>query len=181
MNRCLWHASRWASLKPDIGRVLCERQRLCSTAAIALWEQHSAKRRSDRAILTPPVILLIVGSNQDVGAWRPPFVIIGSLGIVWVVGWLLSVGPNDLPAPEQKAGSHDDGFFVECLTNRRFWTLVPVVVSINLTWQLIRAWLPSFLQEGRGATEKAALLFNSAYYIAADVGCIAAGAAARCG
>lgn len=130
------------------------------------------------AILTPPVILLIVGSNQEVGAWRPPFVIIGSLGIVWVVGWLLSVGPNDLPVPEQKAGSHDDGFLVECLGNRRFWTLVPVVVCINLTWQLIRAWLPSFLQEGRGATEKAALLFNSAYYIAADVGCIAAGAAA---
>ncbi|MFN9719197.1 MAG: MFS transporter [Planctomycetota bacterium] len=130
------------------------------------------------AILTPPVILLIVGNNQAIGAWRPPFVIIGSIGIIWVVAWLLSIKSTDLPAPTREKTGGDDGFLAECLTNRRFWTLVPVVICINLTWQLIRAWLPSFLQEGRGVSEKEALLFNSAYYVAADAGCIAAGAAA---
>jgi ACS family hexuronate transporter-like MFS transporter len=192
------------------------------------------------AILTPPIILLIIGDNTTPGAWRSPFIIIGSMGVAWAFAWLLSVGRDDLPAPvtalsetpDRKhnwlklsaglgvgiivlvgtqsfwrlhlpsgtavreyfdqhpflitcaaialcfaaAGAGDRSFLRECLGNRRFWTLVPVVICINLTWQLIRAWLPSFLQEGRGATERAALMFNSVYYIAADVGCIAAGA-----
>jgi len=130
------------------------------------------------AILTPPIILMIVGNNEVAGAWRSPFIIIGSLGVVWAVAWLFSIRDEDLPAP--KPDTRDDSgqkfdFLRECLVNRKFWTLVPVVICINLTWQLIRAWLPAFLQEGRGATEQAALLFNSAYYIAADVGCISAG------
>ncbi len=193
------------------------------------------------AILTPPVILMIVGKSETLGAWRSPFFIIGSLGFVWVIAWLLTVGANDLPSARiqdrtvSKSGhrwlvllvcavpvcitlyvmrerlspwmpdeilirkffdnhpiwitaaacllfltvafASDREFFSECRTNRRFWTLIPVVVCINLTWQLIRAWLPKFLQEGRGASEQAALWFNSAYYISADVGCIAAGAA----
>jgi len=131
------------------------------------------------AILTPPVILMIVGNNEAPGAWRSPFIIIGSLGVVWAFAWLFSTRAEDLPAPKVEEAHdtpQDSGFLWECLTNRKFWTLVPVVICINLTWQLIRAWLPAFLQEGRGATEKTALLFNSAYYIAADAGCIAAGA-----
>ena len=42
-------------------------------------------------------------------------------------------------------------------------------------WALFRVWLPKFLQEGRGYSETAALSFNSAYFIATDVGCILAG------
>lgn len=132
------------------------------------------------AILTPPVILMIVGDNQSPGAWRSPFIIIGSLGFLWIVAWMFSVRRRDIPIPKEEFSEHpetDQGFLVECLKNRRFWTLIPVVVCINLTWQMIRAWLPKFLQEGRGATEQAALWFNSAYYIAADIGCLAAGAA----
>ena len=132
------------------------------------------------AILTPPVILIIVGKNEALGAWRIPFVVIGSLGVLWAAAWLCTVRRNDIPVPnlDNEIDSHGKtGFFTECLTNRRFWTLVPVVICINLTWQLVRAWLPKFLQEGRGATEQAALLFNSAYFIAADVGCLSAGAA----
>lgn len=140
------------------------------------------------AILTPLVILMIVGNSEVEGVWRSPFIIIGLLGAVWAIVWLCSFRGTTIPAPlneSQNVPETDSGFLKECLTNRRFWTLVPVVVCINLTWQLIRAWLPKFLQEGRGATEQAALLFNSAYYIAADVGCIAAGLASlwlvRCG
>ena len=137
------------------------------------------------AILTPPVILLIVGGSEVAGAWRSPFIVIGTLGVIWAIVWLMTFRGNELPVPaadsmtpaNEMMADKGPGFLIECLTNRRFWTLVPVVICINLTWQLIRAWLPAFLQEGRGATERTALIFNSAYYIAADIGCIAAGAA----
>ncbi len=43
---------------------------------------------------------------------------------------------------------------------------------------MIRAWLPMFLQKGRGYSESVSLSFMSAYYISTDVGCLLAGAGA---
>jgi len=53
-----------------------------------------------------------------------------------------------------------------------------VIARINPTWQVLRAWLPKFLQEGRGYSEAHALTFNSVWFIATDVGCLGAGALA---
>ena len=50
-----------------------------------------------------------------------------------------------------------------------------VIACINTTWQILRAWLPKILQEGRGWSETAALYFNSAWFAATDVGCLGAG------
>jgi ACS family hexuronate transporter-like MFS transporter len=52
-----------------------------------------------------------------------------------------------------------------------------VVCLINTAWQLFRAWLHLFLQEGRGYTEQHTLLFNSAWFAATDVGCLGVGVA----
>ena len=52
------------------------------------------------------------------------------------------------------------------------------MVCINTSWQLVRAWLPKFLQQGRGYSEVEALYFNSAYFISTDVGCVLAGVVA---
>lgn len=143
------------------------------------------------AVITPLVIRLIVGDDVATGAWRPPFLIIGAVGMVWVAVWLVSMCSADLrprddavaSGPPAKSGMprvHRSAWGVwweACLGNRRFWTLVPFVVCINTAWHLLRAWLPKFLQQGRGASEAESLYFNSAYYVSADVGCIAAGAA----
>ncbi len=137
------------------------------------------------AIVTPLLIQAMVVGNADPAIWRLPFFVIGSFGAVWLVLWMVSIGPDDLPAAGVSASENGDAsesglvdWLEECFCNVRFWALVPVVISLNITWQLIRAWLPLFLQDGRGAPEQQALFFNSAYYFAADVGCLAAGAGA---
>jgi ACS family hexuronate transporter-like MFS transporter len=49
------------------------------------------------------------------------------------------------------------------------------VVSINLTWHFLRAWLPLFLQDKHGYTVKESSEFFIGYYLAADVGSLTAG------
>ena len=135
------------------------------------------------AILTPIIIVMMVGKkvadSADQSEWRLPFIVIGGVGLLWAVLWLFSIRPGDLKKPivESSDSSAPTGFWLfTFLLDRRFWALTAMVFCINTSWQLIRAWLPKFMQQGRGYSEDFALYFNSVYYIATDVGCILAGA-----
>lgn len=133
------------------------------------------------AILTPVVVLGLVRTSTSPDAWRLPFFVIGAVGLLWAFAWLAIIKPGDLDRERSSNASSTSpvaaGWLAKLLTDKRFWALAMMVIAINTSWQLIRAWLPKFLQEGRGYTESQALLFNSVYYIFTDVGCIAAGLA----
>ncbi|MEQ1825433.1 MAG: MFS transporter [Pirellula sp.] len=128
------------------------------------------------AILTPLVIALIFRYNTDAEAWRQPFQFVGCVGALWAVLWIVVIPKRSLlrlvPPPEKYSTAR---WLNALVRSKRFWAMAIMVVGINTSWQLIRAWLPLFLQEGRGYSESAATLFNAAYYLATDVGCIAAG------
>ena len=129
------------------------------------------------AIITPIIIAGLFMIFRDDEAWRPPFQIVGAVGVFWAIAWCVFIPKGSIIriddiGEEQRVASN---WFVELLGNRRFWAMVVMIISINTSWQLIRAWLPKFLQQGRGYSESSALLFNSAYYLATDVGCIGAG------
>ncbi len=143
------------------------------------------------AVLTPLVIRLLVGDTTEPDAWRLPFFVIGAIGVLWAVAWVWLVPKDLLPAGGVQATRDDTsgtapadtpqtlgGWLGHILTDRRFWALIVMVIMINTSWQLVRAWLPTFLQKGRGYSEAESLYFNSVYFIFTDVGCIAAGAAA---
>jgi MFS family permease len=110
------------------------------------------------------------------GAWRPPFFIIGAAGISWVLLWLVTMRRRDLD-PANAAEPEPTGTPLwDVIKDRRFIILLAIGACINTPWQLIREWLVLLLIH-RGYTEKFAQLFNSAYYIATDIGCLLAGAA----
>lgn len=129
------------------------------------------------AIITPIIIAGFFMLNDDDQAWRPPFQIVGAVGLFWAIAWCLAIpqGSLDRGKRVEQRDNNAKFWFFDLLGSARFWALAIMVISINTSWQLIRAWLPMFLQEGRGYSENAALLFNSAYYLATDVGCIGAG------
>jgi ACS family hexuronate transporter-like MFS transporter len=52
-----------------------------------------------------------------------------------------------------------------------------LVVSINMTWHYLRAWLPSFLMQKHNFTQNQTNFFSAGYYVFTDLGALTAGLA----
>lgn len=134
------------------------------------------------AIVTPLIMRVLM--TEDVATWRIPFLVVGAVGLIWIIPWTAALRGLDLRPPGAKtagaAPAQDASFrvFVSLVFSRRMLIVFVVIACINTTWQILRAWMPKFLQEGRGYSEAHALYFNSVWFAATDVGCLAAGALA---
>jgi len=131
------------------------------------------------AIITPLIMQQLMTS--DLRTWRYPFLVTGVIGLLWIVPWLLLLKPGDLQRANTLDASGTQGRttpFHTVLFSRRMLIVFFVIACINTTWQIMRAWLPKFLQEGRGYSETQALYFNSGWFAATDIGCLGAGALA---
>jgi MFS transporter, ACS family, hexuronate transporter len=133
------------------------------------------------AVITPLVVLAILRwaeANGVADSWRMPFRVIGSLGLVWVALWFITV-PRRLLNPTDATGAppaHQGAAnFSDIFRDRRFWVLVVIAVFINITWHGYRAWLPLYLQDQRGYTRAEMSKFTTVYYLVADIGTWTAG------
>ncbi len=58
------------------------------------------------AILTPIIVQQMVSGQP--GSWRLPFLVIGILGMLWIVPWLAMIGKHDLDAPAETTPNAPD-------------------------------------------------------------------------
>lgn len=123
------------------------------------------------AILTPFIVQPFLSHGAG---WRTPFMVIGAVGALWCVGWLIAIRGSDLKDPVAPSGASSDGF-LRAVLSRRFLALVLMLSLINSAFQIPRAWLTLFLGKGRGYDEATANYFTSPYYLAAGLGTLAAG------
>ena len=124
-----------------------------------------------------PVYVLAVGRLG--GGWEVVFWTVGAAGLLWVPLWLAVVRPGDLPAgrPDRSAPEADGPRGPDLA--RMLAALALVVTGLNVSWQFLRAWLPKYLRESEGFDEGATAGVVTAYYLAADAGCILSGALVR--
>ncbi|MDG3005074.1 MFS transporter [Paludisphaera mucosa] len=159
---------------------LAASQRLLSRGNRALGNSILQSGASLGAIATPLIVLAL--NSGGLGGWRTPFRVIGALGAVWVVAWLVLIRPRDLEAPDRASAPGEAGDVApsdRATAIRRIAVLIVVVIAINLCWQYFRAWMPKMLEKEHGYGKRDVQLFSSAYYLAAGVGCLAAGVLSR--
>ena len=130
------------------------------------------------AIITPLIMGCLM--TTELGSWRVAFQAVGATGFLWLVLWFALVRKADLPSPVhlRETSENSAASLWSIIFSRRMLIVFFVIANINTTWQILRAWLPKILQEGRGYAESETLWFTSAWYLATDVGCLGAGALA---
>jgi ACS family hexuronate transporter-like MFS transporter len=161
----LFEAGHWPCALKTVHRIMEPKERAMGNGIL----QSGA---SIGAVITP----LVVQEFLDRGlGWRMPYQMIGLVGVAWAVVWLVSFRSSDLATPSGDPGAAAWRELLETVLSRRFLALLIMISLINATWQLLRAWLPLFLQEGRGYGEGTANRFTSAYYIATDLGVLTTG------
>ena len=121
------------------------------------------------AILTPlvvPWIALTCG-------WRWAFVIVGSLGFVWLIAWLALYRPAQpeslIPSPQSHSPWH------RLLTHRQTWAIIAGKFLADPVWWFYLYWLPKFLDTTYGIKLASVALPLIAVYLIADVGSIGGG------
>ncbi|MCE9530482.1 MAG: MFS transporter [Planctomycetes bacterium] len=127
------------------------------------------------AILIPLVVFALVDPKEP-RTWQLPFRVIGAIGVLWVLLWLIVVKERHVaPPPSTPSEAKRGDSYWDLWKDRRFYVLIVVIVGVNTPWRTFSEWLPRFLQKSKGFTFEESQLISSAFYLSADVGSIISG------
>jgi sugar phosphate permease len=138
------------------------------------------------AAVAPLIIVPIAAAY----GWRMPFFVIGSIGLLWV--WICYSWFRDFPAQMKNISVAEIEMITSSCRHRDQQQLVPwkQIFSNSTLWPLMGmyfccqfanyffvAWMPVYLQEGRGFSENAMKTITSVLFIAGIAGFLTGGAA----
>ncbi|MDX2038370.1 MAG: MFS transporter [Isosphaeraceae bacterium] len=125
-----------------------------------------------------PFAVWLVGSIA-VGVWS--YGRYGLSSLTWsigglMVGWLVLA--RVMPT-ERLSGHSFTAGMGRVVRLGRFWVMCVVSISINVCWHFLVNWLPTYLKEDRGLEFVTGSLLSALPFLAADLGNLGGGAAAR--
>lgn len=118
------------------------------------------------AILAPPLVAALTLAF----GWRTAFLATGSLGILWLLFWMLLYKSN----PDLPATTKPDALWA-MLSNRQLLGLMATRFLATPVWWFYVFWLPDYLGKGRGLTMQEIGLFGWVPYVTVDLGKLAGG------
>jgi ACS family hexuronate transporter-like MFS transporter len=117
--------------------------------------------------------------------WQWAFIVVGSLGFMWVALWLIlyqkpeehpSVSPGELAhIKSDPIEGRENIPWLSLIRYRQTWAFVAGKFLTDPVWWLYLFWAPSFLQRNYGLTLAQVAAPIMVIYIIADVGSIAGG------
>ncbi|PYT22780.1 MAG: hypothetical protein DMG57_34175 [Acidobacteria bacterium] len=133
------------------------------------------------ALIAPGLILSIAAA----WGWRWAFVLIGSLGVFWICGWILMTrDPKMRPiwsepaAPETAGLAGQRRIFSGIISSPRFLPVLVVAVLVNPCLYFSVNWLPTYFAQQRGLSPGPQMgWILTAIYLGLDIGNIACGSA----
>ncbi len=142
------------------------------------------------AILSPIIIAVLYGAF----GWKATFIIVGSLGLVWIIPWLII--NKKLPAehpwitdeekkyildgqPEKKLVVDNSLSWGELLRHKQSYAIIVARFFIDPIWWMFVAWLPMYLFEVHGFDIKQIGFTAWVPYVGALLGSLSGGLTAK--
>lgn len=140
------------------------------------------------SIIAPPLVAFLYAF----AGWKTTFIVIGALGLVWVLPWLIvyRAGPDSHPwiSAEERAYILDgqrpaataaQPEYVpsarQLLGHRQSWGVIAARFFIDPIWWLFVAWLPLYLNEKFHFDVKQIGIFAWVPYVGAGIGAVLGG------
>lgn len=143
------------------------------------------------SIVAPPLVAFLYAF---VG-WQTTFILIGALGFIWVVPWLIvyKCGPDAHPwitqderayilEGQKPANAQSDAqtneyvpSLPQLLGHRQSWGVIAARFFIDPVWWLFVGWLPLYLNEKFGFDVKQIGMFGWVPYVGAGIGALGGG------
>ena len=137
------------------------------------------------SMVAPPLVAWAILAYN----WQAAFVITGSLGLIWVVLWLLFY---DAPSRHRALSDQEQAYIsagqeqhlqgdgsrpslVRIVMQRNFWGIAVPRFLADPTWGTLSYWLPLYLSSVRHMDLKQIALFAWLPFLAADFGCLFGG------
>jgi MFS family permease len=102
--------------------------------------------------------------------WRTTFYLLGVIGVVWVIAWMLFYKTRDVTAIEKAEGS-----WQQIAHTKNFWFLMLVYYCYASGVFFFISWLPKYLHQGRGIPQEDLTYSASLPFILAAIGCLFGG------
>lgn len=124
------------------------------------------------ATIAAPLVALVAGGF----GWRVAFLCTGSLGLLWLIPWLMIYRTPKPSVTIEEEEKHPAGSpWREIVSRRETWVLLVGRLLTDPVWYFLLFWFPKYLNDSHHLSLTATGKIAWIVYLGADLGCITAG------
>ena len=115
--------------------------------------------------------LLVVPMQLHLG-WRATFYVLGAIGVVWVMVWMLTYRTTEETFSKEASVQ---SLWYQVANTGNFWFLLVMYYCYACGVFFFISWLPKYLHDGRGLSQQELAYSASLPFVLAAIGCMVGG------